>query len=67
MLRLRQTKHLLAKLGATPSDVEEIISRPDEFYEELLLLDPQKPEKKRRVINDGAIAMATIANHAPLA
>ncbi|MAT72047.1 MAG: hypothetical protein CMJ58_21285 [Planctomycetaceae bacterium] len=51
MLRIRQTKHLLETLGVSSDELSAILANPSDYYEELLLTDPQKPHKPRAVVN----------------
>jgi len=51
MLRIRQTKHLLKALNVTWAELTEVIQSPSAYYEHLILTDPQKPNKKRSVVN----------------
>lgn len=51
MLRIRRTSHLLDALRTTAAQIAEVIESPDDYYEELLLRDPQKPDKPRQVVN----------------
>lgn len=51
MLRIRQTKHLIEALGVTNEEIASVISSPSEYYEELILTDPKKPQKPRTVVN----------------
>jgi RNA-directed DNA polymerase len=51
MLCIRQTRHLLQSLDTTAAELNAVLSSPESFYEELLLLDPRKPNKRRLVVN----------------
>ncbi len=51
MLQIRQTKHLLSALEVAADKLTDILKSPEQFYEELLLRDPAKPDKPRIVIN----------------
>jgi RNA-directed DNA polymerase len=51
MLHIRQTKHLLATLGVTQDALLAVLGAPNDYYEELQLRDPQKPNKLRTVVN----------------
>ncbi len=51
MLRIRRVAHLLESLATTEADVARVIESASDYYEELLLCDPQKPDKRRIVLN----------------
>src|SRR5690242_14716559 len=51
MLFLRQSKHLADRLGATIDQLEHITANASDYCEELLLVDPARPEKRRPVLN----------------
>jgi RNA-directed DNA polymerase len=51
MLRIQRTSHLLEALRTTAQQVNEVIESPADYYEELVLRDPQKPDKLRTVVN----------------
>lgn len=51
MLSIRQTKHLARALDTSVERLSRVLETVDSYYEELLLVDPKKPEKQRTVIN----------------
>ncbi|MGI8980696.1 MAG: reverse transcriptase family protein [Pirellulaceae bacterium] len=51
MLCIRQVKHLAAALQTSESRLREVADNPEEFCEELMLLDPAKPAKPRPVLD----------------
>jgi len=51
MLRIQRTSHLISALRSTAEHVAEVIDSAADYYEELLLRDPQKPDKPRKVVN----------------
>jgi RNA-directed DNA polymerase len=51
MLNIRQVKHLAANIGFSLRSLNEIAENADDFCEELLLLDPAKPDKRRLVLD----------------
>ena len=51
MLQIRRVAHLLDFLATTEADVSRVIESASDYYEELLLCDPQKPDKRRIVLN----------------
>ena len=51
MLNIRQPKHLARHLGVSVENLQEIAESAGRWCEELLLLDPAKPDKKRTVLN----------------
>ena len=51
VINIRQVKHLAARTGFTTDRLHEIADRTDSFCEELILLDPAKPEKERKVLD----------------
>lgn len=51
MLNIRQVKHLHSVLGTSAKEIAEVLDAPARYYEELLLVDPLKPDKARVVVN----------------
>lgn len=51
MLAIRKLKHLSRALDTSPERLEEVLQSADSYYEELLLLDPTRPDKRRTVID----------------
>jgi RNA-directed DNA polymerase len=51
MLKIKQVKHLATALGTTPGEISEVLNSPSDFYEELILFDPSRPDKQRIVIS----------------
>lgn len=51
MLGIRQVKHLAAALQTTPDRLREVAACPEDFCEQLLLVDPARPDKPRRVLD----------------
>lgn len=51
MLRIRQLKHLTDRLEITLPDLEEVAADIQRYCKELVLLDPAKPGKRRKVLN----------------
>lgn len=51
MLYIRQIKHLARQLGVSVAHLEEVANNADLFCEELILIDPNKPDKQRSVLN----------------
>jgi RNA-directed DNA polymerase len=51
MLGIRQVKHLLHALSASLEEVSALFESPESFYEQLYVSDPQKPHKKRVVVD----------------
>lgn len=51
MLNLRRIEHLAATIGFTAQQLCEVAENADDFCEELILLDPAKPDKRRSVLN----------------
>ncbi|MCH8824517.1 MAG: RNA-directed DNA polymerase [Planctomycetes bacterium] len=51
MLYIRQVKHLARQLGVSVAHLEEVANNADLFCEELTLIDPNKPDKQRSVLN----------------
>jgi len=51
MLSIRQTKHLARALDTSLEGLSKVLETVDSYYEELILVDPAKPEKQRTVIN----------------
>lgn len=48
---INRMKHLLPILRATREEVQAITDNATDYYEELLLVDPKKPDKQRIVVN----------------
>jgi len=51
MLRIRQIKHLAHRLGIEVTTLAKVTENPERWCEELVLLDPAKPNKPRNVLN----------------
>lgn len=51
MLNIRQTKHLARTLETSVERLTKVLESAETYYEELVLLDPAKPEKPRNVVN----------------
>lgn len=51
MLKIRQVKHLANALSTTPAEMAAVLKSPADFYEELELRDPSRPDKPRIVVN----------------
>ena len=51
MLFIRQVKHLVNALNTTIEELSTVVGSRDAYYEELLLIDPAKPEKQRVVVD----------------
>lgn len=51
MLSIRQIKHLTRVLGTSTKSLSSVLETASSFYEELILIDPAKPEKHRTVTN----------------
>ena len=51
MLNIRQQKHLARHLGVSVDDLLEVAESAGRWCEELLLLDPARPNKQRTVLN----------------
>ncbi|NQT17454.1 MAG: RNA-directed DNA polymerase [Planctomycetes bacterium] len=51
MLNIQQVKHLAHRLGVSVKHLEEVAESPEGYCEELVLLDPAKPEKPRDVLD----------------
>jgi RNA-directed DNA polymerase len=49
VLRLRHPWQLTTALQTTPQRLLDVLDRADQFYEDLVLLDPRKPGKQRMV------------------
>lgn len=51
MLRIRQIKHLVGRLGVTVEVLEKVAEAPERWCEELVLRDPARPTKERTVLS----------------
>lgn len=51
MLNIRRVKHLAAATGLPIDRLHELVNTADTFCEELLLVDPSRPLKKRTVLD----------------
>ncbi len=51
MLSIRQTKHLARNLDTSVERLSTVLGTSESYYEELVLIDPAKPEKQRIVID----------------
>jgi RNA-directed DNA polymerase len=51
MLNVRRDKHLANMLGVGVTELRHVAERAEYFCEELVLLDPAKPDKPRDVLN----------------
>ncbi len=51
MLFIRYDKALARKLGVSRDRLQRVLERAEEYYEELRLHDPAKPEKPRNVVD----------------
>lgn len=51
MLRLHRPRHLEQRLGVSLTELEAIASKIEDFCVEYELVDPSKPEKRRRVLD----------------
>ena len=50
MLYLRQVKHLARQLGVDACQLQDVVGNPERFCEELILIDPNRPHKRRCVL-----------------
>jgi len=51
MLSIRQTKHLTRALDTSTERLSSVLETASAYYEELILIDPARPEKQRTVID----------------
>ncbi|MDP1798771.1 MAG: hypothetical protein Q8K78_14855, partial [Planctomycetaceae bacterium] len=51
MLNIRRLTHLAQSLGVDQAKLDEVLVDLDQHYEQLILIDPARPEKIRRVVN----------------
>ncbi len=51
MLRIKQLKHLANRLQVSIGTLEAVANAPGRYCEELVLLDPAKPHKRREVLS----------------
>lgn len=50
MLYIRQVKHLARQLGVGACQLQDVVGNPERFCEELILIDPNRPDKRRCVL-----------------
>src|SRR5258707_6495400 len=58
MLSIRQPKHLAHALGVSLPRLLEVVDNTQPYYEALILLDPAKPDKLRKVVSVNGILRA---------
>ena len=51
MLRIRAVEHLAGALSTSIEQLQRVLAKPDLYYEELVLIDPAKPGKRRTVVD----------------
>lgn len=51
MLNIQKVEHIARILGTSPSRLMAVADAADSYYENLVLLDPARPDKAREVVN----------------
>lgn len=51
MLNIRRLTHLAQSLGVDRTKLDEVLVDLEQHYEQLILIDPARPERQRRVVN----------------
>jgi RNA-directed DNA polymerase len=51
MLNIQKIEHMARILGTSPSRLMAVADAADSYYENLVLLDPARPDKSREVVN----------------
>jgi RNA-directed DNA polymerase len=51
MLFIRKINHLAERLAVSPANLERLVDSPEQFIDELLVCDPRRPNKPRKVLD----------------